>query len=444
MISFVNKRQNSSNALPNFRSTPLTSMKRKRIAITAPDRSCLSNERYRGGVVMQTQTGGELSTPSQKRMRRELVAQYGNTRLIPTQIEDPAGLAEARLKPVLNPMGSLADRQEKNAGDVRNSMMLSMGEQYRKMNEEGYGDSAEAQQLEERMRAVGAKNPSVFDEPGVQEFYAKGAIEGRMRMEYEKVKSQFDPREESRDEAYKLSYGEDFPNYDRFTDEYENFMNPPKKNPKNPIPLPDTPIAGKTRSKEKGKGKEREKQEFHLTPEQITEALKRMDDSEAMRRMDTKGSSSSRDSEVVAVLNKNIDTSKMTENDKSDLIRQLDEAEASAKVENTYNKKGKGSSSSSSSSSGIANTILPGTAPTTAPATPPRKTTPPATPPSKSSPSLIDTIVPDSNSKRSILTPIRSPRQLSGFSPQTKSTQQSPKPMGATVKTSGPSKKSTT
>ena len=145
-------------SLPNFRPTA-TKQRQKKIMIERRKRICLPTDRYRGGVVMQTRTGGRLSTPVQQRTRREKVAQYGNTRMIPTQILDPGD--ELSVDEKMDPASGLMQARLKVGGRVYATMLQQLNTKYQNLVKQGQGNTPAAQQLKTQIQAVQQKQQSV-------------------------------------------------------------------------------------------------------------------------------------------------------------------------------------------------------------------------------------------------------------------------------------------
>ena len=129
-------------------------------------RICLPTDRSRGGVVMQTRTGGRTAMPKQQRMRRELVAQYGNTRLIPTQILDP-GDKDAEAEPV-DPAGGLSSVRDAST----TTSFVSASQTIQKRLAGVDAASPEAVQMRAQLKALQAKHNlrssnSIFDKNDV-------------------------------------------------------------------------------------------------------------------------------------------------------------------------------------------------------------------------------------------------------------------------------------
>ena len=149
-----------SGVMPNFRPT-LTKQRQKKIAIERQKRICLPTDRSRGGVLMQTRTGGRLATPTQKRMRRERVAQFGNTRMIPSEILDPQNTQtyENITDPAAGTLTSVqVQRREKFrklADQVRERLK-------RVESQPGGKDSPQAKQLREQL-AMLEKKTTIYE-----------------------------------------------------------------------------------------------------------------------------------------------------------------------------------------------------------------------------------------------------------------------------------------
>jgi len=142
-------------SLPNFRPTA-TKQRQKKIRIERSKRICLPTDRSRGGVVMQTRTGGRLATPVQQRTRRQIVAQYGNTRMIPSQIRDPTN---AEKEPTAET--EKIDPAERGFFTLETILQKRLD----KLIDQGKGTSPEAAQIRIQLAAVRRKkNPSVFDD----------------------------------------------------------------------------------------------------------------------------------------------------------------------------------------------------------------------------------------------------------------------------------------
>jgi hypothetical protein len=143
-----------STSLPNFRATPTKARLQKRIAVKRANRICLPTDRSRGGVVMQTRTGGRLAMPKQQRTRREIVSLYGNTRMIPSQIRDPGN--EEDDEELKNPGVSTEDLQKRAQGESYRLMLSKSMGRLNKLKKAGQGDSPQAVQLENQIEAMEA------------------------------------------------------------------------------------------------------------------------------------------------------------------------------------------------------------------------------------------------------------------------------------------------
>lgn len=233
-------------SLPNWRPTA-TRQRQKKIMAKRNCRMCLPTDRARGGVIMQTRTAGRLALPKQQTIRRERVAQYGNTRMIPSVIRDPGNQDDITEK--FDPAAATSGLASKEAKRSRYQAASKLEETLNKMEEAGAGGSPQAKQIRyqiRKLRQYPGQSDSVMEISDDESYVSSGFVvpQGDDHDDEDVSES---PEINSRREAMEpeLSHEEGGKGKEKEERECPNAAQ--KANIRHPRDVPGTPIAARVK-----------------------------------------------------------------------------------------------------------------------------------------------------------------------------------------------------